>query len=104
MIHHDQTLTITVRFKGQFGTPLYDTGAFIAFMMGTISSIIDSIGDYYACAKVCHAPPPPNHAVNRGMWIPLSRILYNKRCMQKNSILYLLQSVHIHQSSYELYY
>ena len=35
--------------------------------MGTIGSIIDSIGDYYACAKVCDAPPPPKHAVNRGI-------------------------------------
>ena len=39
----------------------------MTFLMGTISSIIDSIGDYYACAKICDAPPPPKHAVNRGI-------------------------------------
>ncbi|KAL4222457.1 hypothetical protein ACF0H5_018497 [Mactra antiquata] len=54
-------------YPGQFGSPRFDTGAFITFMMGTISSIIDSIGDYYACAQVCEAPPPPKHAANRGI-------------------------------------
>lgn len=52
---------------GQFGRPRYDTGAFITFIIGTIGSIIDSIGDYYACVKVIEAPPPPKHAVNRGI-------------------------------------
>ncbi|KAK3096137.1 hypothetical protein FSP39_023616 [Pinctada imbricata] len=26
-------------------------------------------GDYYACAKMCEVPPPPSHAVNRGIAI-----------------------------------
>ena len=34
-----------------------------------MTSIIDSIADYYACAKMCHVPPPPIHAVNRGIMI-----------------------------------
>ncbi|KAL4231463.1 hypothetical protein ACF0H5_009040 [Mactra antiquata] len=54
-------------YPGQFGPPRYDTGAFITFIIGTIGSIIDSIGDYYACVKVVEAPPPPKHAVNRGI-------------------------------------
>jgi nucleobase transporter 1/2 len=32
-------------------------------------SILDSIGDYYACAKVTRVPAPPKHAVNRGILI-----------------------------------
>ena len=32
-------------------------------------SILDSIGDYYACARVCRVPTPPSHAVNRGIMI-----------------------------------
>ncbi|XP_052804781.1 solute carrier family 23 member 1-like [Mya arenaria] len=63
----DETPWFLFPYPGQFGAPLFETGAFVSFMMGTISSIIDSIGDYYACAKVCDAPPPPNHAVNRGI-------------------------------------
>lgn len=53
--------------KGQFGRPRYETGAFITFIIGTLGSIIDSIGDYYACVKVIEAPPPPKHSVNRGI-------------------------------------
>ena len=32
-------------------------------------SVLDSIGDYYACARVSRVPPPPAHAVNRGILI-----------------------------------
>ncbi|WAQ99328.1 S23A1-like protein [Mya arenaria] len=35
----------------------------------TLISILDSIGDYYACARVCRVPPPPAHGVNRGIMI-----------------------------------
>ncbi|XP_053385784.1 solute carrier family 23 member 1-like [Mercenaria mercenaria] len=52
---------------GQFGRPRYDTGALISFLIATLASIIDSIGDYYACVKVIEAPPPPKHAVSRGI-------------------------------------
>ena len=54
---------------GQFGSPRFDTGAFVTFLLGTVGSIIDYIGDYYACAKVIDAPPPPPQAVNRGLAI-----------------------------------
>ena len=33
----------------------------------TLSSIVESVGDYYATAVVCNAPPPSKHAVNRGV-------------------------------------
>ena len=36
-------------------------------MAGVLASIIESIGDYYACARMSGAPPPPQHAVNRGV-------------------------------------
>ena len=32
-----------------------------------IASVIESIGDYYATARMAGAPPPPAHAVNRGI-------------------------------------
>lgn len=28
---------------------------------------MESIGDYYACARLSGAPPPPTHAINRGI-------------------------------------
>ncbi|XP_060564520.1 solute carrier family 23 member 1-like, partial [Ruditapes philippinarum] len=63
----DDTKWFIFPYPGQFGHPRYETGAFITFLIGTLGSIIDSIGDYYACVKVIEAPPPPRHAVNRGI-------------------------------------
>ena len=34
---------------------------------GIFVSVIESIGDYYACARLAGAPPPPKHAINRGI-------------------------------------
>ena len=31
--------------------------------------MVESVGDYYACARLVGAPPPPRHAVNRGIGI-----------------------------------
>ena len=36
-------------------------------LAGVIASAIESIGDYYACARLAGAPPPPTHAINRGI-------------------------------------
>ena len=33
------------------------------------SGMVESIGDYYACARLSGAPPPPDHAINRGILI-----------------------------------
>ncbi|XP_060079464.1 solute carrier family 23 member 2-like [Ylistrum balloti] len=54
-------------YPNQFGPPSFNAGIFIAFLIATVTSILDSIGDYYACARVCNVPPPPRHAVNRGI-------------------------------------
>ena len=32
-----------------------------------IAGILESIGDYYACAKLAGGPTPPSHAINRGI-------------------------------------
>jgi len=37
-------------------------------LAGVFASMIESIGDYYACARLAGAPPPPKHAVNRGIF------------------------------------
>ena len=38
-------------------------------LAATLTSVIESVGDYYACARICGAPPPPVHAVNRGVTV-----------------------------------
>ena len=36
-------------------------------LAGVLASIIESVGDYYACARLSGAPPPPRHAISRGI-------------------------------------
>ncbi|GCC39040.1 hypothetical protein chiPu_0023105, partial [Chiloscyllium punctatum] len=38
-------------------------------LSAVVASIIESIGDYYACARLSCAPPPPVHAINRGIMV-----------------------------------
>lgn len=33
---------------------------------GVVTGIAESVGDYYACAKLAGAPPPPVHVISRG--------------------------------------
>lgn len=52
---------------GQFGMPQFKLGAFVGLLSATIASVIESVGDYHAAARICGVPPPPSHAVNRGI-------------------------------------
>lgn len=54
-------------YPGQWGLPTVSTAAVFGMLAGVLSSMIESIGDYYACARLAGAPPPPIHAVNRGI-------------------------------------
>ena len=56
-------------FIGQWGTPTVSAAAVIGMFAGVMAGIIESIGDYYACARLAGAPPVPQHAVNRGILI-----------------------------------
>lgn len=54
-------------YPGQWGTPTISVGAVFGMLAGVLASMIESIGDYYACARLSGAPPPPKHALNRGI-------------------------------------
>ncbi|PVD35689.1 hypothetical protein C0Q70_02652 [Pomacea canaliculata] len=56
-------------YPGQWGMPTVSLASFMAMLAATITSIIESVGDYYACARISGVPPPPAHAVNRGIAI-----------------------------------
>ena len=49
----------------QWGVPTVTAAGVIGMMSAVVASIIESIGDYYACARLSCAPPPPIHAINR---------------------------------------
>ena len=52
---------------GQWGTPTVSTASTIGMLTGVFASTIESVGNYMACARLSKAPPPPNHAINRGI-------------------------------------
>lgn len=54
---------------GQWGVPTVSLAGVVGILAGVISSMIESVGDYHACARLSGAPPPPKHAINRGIGI-----------------------------------
>ncbi|CAI5665704.1 solute carrier family 23 member 2 [Oreochromis niloticus] len=56
-----------VPYPGQWGVPTVSLSSVLGMMAGVLASTMESIGDYYACARLSGAPPPPIHAVNRGI-------------------------------------
>ncbi|XP_061180524.1 solute carrier family 23 member 2-like [Saccostrea echinata] len=51
----------------QFGMPTFSAAGYVGMLAATLSSVIESIGDYFACARLSGAQPPPIHALNRGI-------------------------------------
>ncbi|XP_021566409.1 solute carrier family 23 member 1-like [Carlito syrichta] len=56
-------------YPGQWGLPTVSLAGVFGIIAGVISSVLESLGDYYACARLVGAPPPPKQAVNRGISI-----------------------------------
>ena len=53
-------------FAGQWGIPTVSAGSVFGMLAGVLAGALESVGDYYACARLAGAPPPPTHAINRG--------------------------------------
>lgn len=53
-------------YPGRWGPPKPLGVALIGLAAGYVTSIVESVGDYFACARLAGAPPPPAFAVNRG--------------------------------------
>ncbi|KAG0725101.1 Solute carrier family 23 member 1 [Chionoecetes opilio] len=56
-------------YPGQWGLPTASLAGVLGMVAGVVASMIESVGDYYACARIAGAPPPPVHAINRGIGI-----------------------------------
>ncbi|NXY90888.1 S23A1 protein, partial [Alcedo cyanopectus] len=56
-------------YPGQWGVPTVSLAGIFGILAGVISSMLESVGDYYACARLSGAPPPPRHAVSRGIGV-----------------------------------
>ncbi|KAJ7997308.1 hypothetical protein DPEC_G00227620 [Dallia pectoralis] len=58
-----------VPYPCQWGLPTVTVAGVLGMFSATLAGIVESIGDYYACARLSGAPPPPIHAINRGIFI-----------------------------------
>ncbi|XP_071656737.1 solute carrier family 23 member 1-like isoform X2 [Patagioenas fasciata] len=56
-------------YPGQWGVPTVSLAGIFGILAGVISSMVESVGDYYACARLAGAPPPPKHAISRGIGV-----------------------------------
>ncbi|XP_060741910.1 solute carrier family 23 member 2 [Tachysurus vachellii] len=54
-------------YPGQWGLPSVSISSVLGMMAGVLASTMESIGDYFACARLSGAPTPPTDAVNRGI-------------------------------------
>jgi uracil-xanthine permease len=51
----------------QWGWPQFAIPAIVGILAGYLASVIESVGDYYACARLSGAPIPTAKVVNRGI-------------------------------------
>lgn len=51
----------------QWGMPVFGAAAIVGMFAGYIASAVESIGDYYACARLAGAPVPDKKTINRGI-------------------------------------
>ncbi|GFO46322.1 solute carrier family 23 member 2 [Plakobranchus ocellatus] len=58
---------LQITYPGQFGTPRLNVPLISGFLVAFFTSMIESVGDYFAAQKVCQVPLPPDHAVSRGI-------------------------------------
>uniref|UniRef100_A0A3Q2PWP2 Solute carrier family 23 member 1-like n=1 Tax=Fundulus heteroclitus TaxID=8078 RepID=A0A3Q2PWP2_FUNHE len=59
-----QASWFTLPYPGPSSQP-----AVVGILAGIICSMAESVGDYYACARLSGAPPPPKHAISRGIGV-----------------------------------
>ncbi|KAK8736780.1 hypothetical protein OTU49_004642 [Cherax quadricarinatus] len=58
-----------IPYPCQWGLPTVSISGVFGMVAGVLASMVESVGDYYACARIAGAPPPPLHAINRGIGI-----------------------------------
>ncbi|XP_058444918.1 solute carrier family 23 member 2-like [Malaya genurostris] len=56
-----------VPYPGQFGTPTVTLAGVLGMLAGVLACTVESISYYPTVSQMCNAPPPPLHAINRGI-------------------------------------
>ncbi|XP_076352603.1 solute carrier family 23 member 2-like [Tachypleus tridentatus] len=55
-------------YPGQWGLPTVTISSVLGMFAGILASVLKSVGDYYACARLACEPFPPTGAINRGIF------------------------------------
>lgn len=56
-----------IPYPFQWGTPIFKGWAIVPMLGSMIAGMIESIGDYFSCARVSGAPPPTPGIISRGL-------------------------------------
>uniref|UniRef100_A0A8D8RSW4 Solute carrier family 23 member 2 n=1 Tax=Cacopsylla melanoneura TaxID=428564 RepID=A0A8D8RSW4_9HEMI len=56
-----------VPYPGQWGMPTVSLSGVLGMLAGVLACNVESISYYPTTSKMCGAPPPPVHAINRGI-------------------------------------
>ncbi|KAI8774999.1 solute carrier family 23 member 1 [Biomphalaria glabrata] len=67
IIYSSNWLQLT--YPGQFGAPKIHIALTIGFIVACLSSVVESVGDYYAAEKACQLGSLPDHAISRGILV-----------------------------------
>ncbi len=51
----------------QWGAPRFEVAAIVGMLAGFVASMVESVGDYYACARLAGAPVPDRKVIDRGI-------------------------------------
>lgn len=62
-----ETSWIGFPYPFQWGKPTVSLTGVISMLAAAVATFFESIGNYYACARLSGAVPPPTHAINRGI-------------------------------------
>ncbi|XP_018056966.1 PREDICTED: solute carrier family 23 member 1 [Atta colombica] len=58
-----------IPYPGQWGVPTVTLSGVLGMLAGVLACTVESISYYPTTARMCGAPPPPIHAINRGIGI-----------------------------------
>ena len=58
---------LRVPYPFQWGLPVFGSAAAVGMLAGYLASVVESVGDYYAAARLAGAPPPTAGLINRGI-------------------------------------
>jgi nucleobase transporter 1/2 len=56
-----------IPYPFQWGIPKFGFAAIIGMLAGYIASMVESVGDYYACSRLSGAPVPDKQTINKGI-------------------------------------